>query len=130
MTTLCSDDELGYVRSRTAITTGQGLAFDEAYRTAHLPLVAPQHPLVIATRAGTPPGTLYDMGRRRDPAFSLVLAVQHDTLAQSPTYRALDADLRASRFASKIAWDMAARRRDKLHATICGGLGVGTPPAI
>jgi hypothetical protein len=126
MTTLCGDDELGYARSRTGNTAGQGLAFDEAYRTAHLPLVAPHHPLVIATRPGTP----YEMGRRRDRAFSLVLDVAHDILAQSSAYRALDADLRASRFTGKIAWDMAARRRDKLHATICGGLGIGTPPTI
>jgi hypothetical protein len=127
MTTLCTDDELGYVRSSTGFAAGQGLAFDEAYRAAHLPLVAPNHPLVIATRAGA--GTSYVMGRH-ERVFSLVLEVAHEVLTQSAPYRALDAELRAARFAAKIAWDVAVLRRDKLHATLCGGLAVGRPPAI
>ncbi len=35
-------------------------------------------------------------------------------------YRALDADLRAQPFAAKISWDLLPRRRERLHATICG----------
>jgi hypothetical protein len=125
MTTLCGDNELGYFTSASGFAPGQDLAFDEAYRTAHLPLVAPHHPLVMATRPGTP----YVMGRRPH-RFSLVLPVPHDALTRSDAYRALDRELRTTRFAAKIAWDMAERRRDKLHATICGGLAAGEPPAI
>ena len=56
---LCRDDELGYLRSRTRFTAGAGLALDETYRLAHLPLIAPCHPRVIRAREGT----TYDMGR-------------------------------------------------------------------
>jgi hypothetical protein len=50
--TLCGDDELDYLGSRTQFEQGQGLLLDEAYRLAHLPLVAPDHPRVIARRDG------------------------------------------------------------------------------
>lgn len=129
MITFCGDDELGYARSRTTFVAGQGLAFDDAYRLAHLPLVAPGHPLAIAARAGTPPSPDYTMGRHAR-VFSLVLPVADDLLAQSAAYRALDAALRAAPFAPKLAWHAAERRRDKLHATICGALSTGAPPAI
>src|SRR5438105_4139446 len=125
MTSLCGDEELGYERSRTQFTAGLGLAFDEAYRVAHLPLVAPDHPLVIARRDGAP----YAMGRHKR-VFSLVLPVAHDVLVRSAAYRALDQELRAAPFAAKIAWPVAEHRRDKLHATICRALSTGTPPAI
>ena len=46
----CSDDELGFERSRTRFPCGEGLTLDETYRLAHLPLVAPDHPRVIARR--------------------------------------------------------------------------------
>lgn len=87
---------------------GEGLALDEAYRLAHLPLVAPQHPKAIARLPDKP----YDMGRH-SKVVSLVLPVPDiDHL--------LEAELRAQPFAHKIAWDIAARRRGKLHATLCG----------
>jgi hypothetical protein len=58
------------------------------------------------------PGTAYDRGRH-DKTVSLVLPVPDvDHL--------LDAELRALPFADKIAWDIAVRRRGKLHATLCG----------
>ena len=58
------------------------------------------------------PGTGYAMGRH-DKTVSLVLPVPDvDHL--------LDAELRAMPFAGKIAWEIAARRRGKLHATLCG----------
>ncbi len=105
---LCGDDELGYRASRTRFVAGEGLALDEVYRLAHLPLVAPHHPNAIAREAGTP----YEMGRR-GKLVSLVLPVPDvDHL--------LEAELRAEPFAAKIAWDIAARRRGKLHATLCG----------
>jgi hypothetical protein len=68
---------------------------------------------VIATR----PGTSYDMGRH-SKVVSLVLPVPDID-------HSLQAELKAEPFAAKIAWDVAGRRRDKLHATLCG-----SPPAI
>jgi len=123
----CADDELGYQRSRTRFVPSVGLALDEAYRLAHLPLVAPHHPQVILARDGTP----YRMGRHA-PVFSFVLPVSAQALHRSEAYRELDGEIRASPFASKIAWDLLDRRRDKLHATLCGSLAVGeqTPPAL
>ena len=71
----CPDAELGYERSRTRFETGEGLALDETYRLAHLPLVAPGHPRVIESREGTS----YVMGRH-ERVFSLVLPVLSDLL--------------------------------------------------
>lgn len=117
---LCSDEELGYRRCQTKFASGKGLALDETYRLAHLPLVAPQHPGVIPSREGTH----YAMGRH-PRVYSLVLPVPDDVLQRSIAYRELDAELRAAPFAGKIAWDLLARRRAKLHATICGSLATG-----
>ena len=105
---LCDDDDLGYRASRTRFAPGAGLALDEAYRLAHLPLVAPHHRKVIAAR----PGTSYDMGRHAT-AVSLVLPVPDIDFP-------FQAELEAAPFAAKIAWDIAERRRGKLHATLCG----------
>jgi hypothetical protein len=80
-----------------------------------LPLVAPDHPKVIARKHGTS----YDRGRH-DRVVSLVLPVPGDLLRDSPAYRALESELRSSPFAAKIAWDIVDRRRDRLHATVCG----------
>ena len=88
---------------------------------AHLPLVAPDHPRVIARKDGTS----YDMGRH-DRVVSLVLPVPGGLLSESAAYRALESELRASPFAAKIAWDIVDRRRDRLHATVCGQ----PPPAV
>ncbi len=117
---VCSDDELGYRRSRTTFASGAGLALDDGYRLAHLPLVAPDHPRAIPSREGT----FYAMGRH-PRVFSLVLPIPGEALLASPAYRELDAELRAAPFAGKIAWDLLERRQDKLHATICGSLAVG-----
>jgi hypothetical protein len=123
----CPDDELGYERGRTRFTPGAGLALDESYRLAHLPLVAPDHPRVIATRDGT----TYRMGRHA-PVFSLGLPVSGEALRRSEAFLELENDVRASPFAGKIAWSVLDRRWDKLHATICRSLTVGdeTPPTI
>lgn len=111
-----ADGDLGYERSRTIFTPGQALELDENYRLAHLPLVAPAHPRVIPHAAGKS----YEMGRHAE-VFSLVLPVDPDQLEASPAYRELVADIRKQSFASKIAWDVAARRRTRLHSTLCGG---------
>jgi hypothetical protein len=110
---LCEDDELGYVASRTRFAAGQGLVLDETYRLAHLPLVAPDHPRVIARDEGRG----YDMGRH-EPVTSLVVPVPGETLRAAPAMREFEAELRTSPFADKIAWHILPRRQDRLHATL------------
>lgn len=119
-TEFCQDDELGYERSRTRFVLGAGLALDEAYRLAHLPLVAPDHPRVITTRDGT----TYRMGRHAR-VVSLALPVPGDALRRSDAFLALEDEIRAAPFAGKIAWSLLDRRHDRLHATICNALTVG-----
>jgi hypothetical protein len=118
----CTDDALAYARSRTCFEPGHGMQLDEAYRLAHLPLVAPRDPRVIAARDGTP----YDMGRH-PTAYSVVLPIPAVTLEASPSYQTLDAELREAPFAHKVAWQLIDRRRERLHATVCGGLGPDMP---
>jgi hypothetical protein len=123
---LCGDDELDYLANRTQFEQGQGFLLDETYRLAHLPLVAPHHPRVIARREGRP----YEMGRH-EPVFSLVLPIADTLLRRSAAYLALEAELKASPIASKIAWSIVEHRRHKLHATLCGSLAMGqTPPVL
>ena len=122
---LCSDEELGYERSRSRFVEGAGLTLDESYRLAHLPLIVPQHPAVIPRRDGA----YYEMGRH-PRMFSLVLPVPSEALMHSQAYRQLDREMREAAFAPKIAWDLIDRRRAKLHATICGSLSVGEAPAL
>jgi hypothetical protein len=127
MPPLCGDDELDYLASRTQFGQGQGLLLDESYRLAHLPLVAPDHPRVIPRREGRP----YEKGRRHERVFSLVLPIADELLRRSTAYLALEAELRASPIAPKIAWNIVERRRHKLHATICSTLATGeTPPVL
>ncbi|WP_245239869.1 hypothetical protein [Methylobacterium variabile] len=120
----CTDDALSYRRSLTRFVPGEGLALDEAYRRAHLPLVAPDHPGVIPCREGW-----YDARGRHPRIVSLVLPVPHARLLASEAYAELDRELRAARFAGKIAWDVATRRAERLHATLCGSLASG-PDAV
>ena len=115
----CSDDELGYVAQRTTFKPGQGLVLDASYRLAHLPLVAPDHPKVITSK----PGTTYRMGKH-EAVTSLALPVP-PTLYESDGYLALQRELRAAPFASKIAWHILDVRRSRLHATLCGALASG-----
>ena len=115
MLVFSEDDALGYRRSATRFTPGAPFAMDESYRLAHLPLVAPDHPRVIVRRADRPD---YDRGRH-PRVDSLVLPVPGDALFAAPAWRALQNELRAAPFATKLAWDMVERRRDVLHATVC-----------
>ena len=125
MDAFCADAELGYERSRTRCVPGERLLLDEAYRLAHLPLIAADHPDVIRSRSGA----AYRMGRH-ERIFSLVLPIPPDELEESAAYQALEGELRQSPFANKIAWDLMPKRRDKLHATICGALSKDVPYRI
>jgi len=106
----CSDAELGYLRSRTRFVPGKEFRLDEAYRLAHLPLIAPDHPDVIPSRLGA----TYRMGRH-ERIFSLVLPIPPDELEKSAAHQALEGELMQSPFANKIAWDLLAKRRERLH---------------
>ncbi|WP_248309525.1 hypothetical protein [Bosea sp. Tri-44] len=120
---LIGDDELGYLRSRTAFVAGAGMALDDGYRLAHLPLIDPHHPKAIARKDGTH----YENGRH-PPIYSLVVPTLD--LPEASAYRELERELRQAPFAAKIAWDLVAQRQAKLHATVCGSLSVGAPPTI
>lgn len=120
---LIGDEDLAYLRSRTAFVAGTGMALDDGYRLAHLPLIDPAHPKAIARKDGTH----YENGRH-PPIYSLV--VPTPGLQEAPAYRELEQGLREAPFAGKIAWDILARRQEKLHATVCGSLSVGAPPVI
>jgi hypothetical protein len=109
---------LGYERARWRPMPGAGLCFDEPYRLAQLPLVAPAHPRVIRSSPARP----YDMGWCAEARYSLVVPIAADALAASPAFQRLEQELRALPLASKIAWSMLARRAAHLHVTLAGGL--------
>ncbi len=113
-------DQLGYDRSRTPLPPGEALILDEAYRLAHLPLVNPRHPDVIAQVSGKS----YDRGIH-PRIHSLVVPLPARELAGSAAFRKLEDTLRHSPFSGKIAWDIVAQRADRLHATLAGSLGEG-----
>lgn len=102
------------------------LTFDHNYRLAHLPILAPRHPLAL----GSDPRADYTWGRYTKPRLSLVVPVAEHDLASSPIFQAIDAALRDSPFASKVAWDLLALRRAKLHVTLCGLEGDAVQAAI
>ncbi|MDP3258386.1 hypothetical protein [Bosea sp. (in: a-proteobacteria)] len=120
----CAESELGYRRSLTDFADGP-LTLDEPYRLAHLPLVAPDHPRVIARQEGRS----YEMGVH-PPVYSLVLPVDGALLAGSEPFQRLDNEIRAAPFAPKIAWGILPRRAQRLHATLCGTLSTGDAPVI
>ena len=53
-----------------------------------------------------------------------------EALRQSQGYCEIEGELRDSPFSAKIAWRLLDRRRDKLHATVCGSLSTNHPPLI
>lgn len=117
------DARLAYLASETPLPAGHALRLDEAYRRAHLPLVAPAHPDVIARDAARG----YRMGRHAT-RWSLVVPVDWAALEAAPAFRALRAELEASPLTGKLAHAMEKKRRGVLHVTLCGGLGEGPPP--
>jgi hypothetical protein len=114
----CDEASLAYATVRRRFAPGEALRFDESYRLAHLPLVAPAHPAVLRSAAGTD----YQDGRYAAERYALVVPVSFRDLAASARFRAVDAALRNSRFADKIAFDLCERRASKLHVTLGSGL--------
>lgn len=118
MTSFCDDTVMAYDASRRSFAPGEALTFDDAYRLAHLPLVAPGHPEIIAGKDGTD----YRNGTYQTSRHSLVVPIDAGKLAGSEAFRAFEAELRSFSFSDKIAWQIGRERTSKLHATIVGGL--------
>lgn len=125
MTEFVSDSALDFRRQATTFTEGDGMALDIPYRRAHLPLVAPDHPDVIAEAAEHG----YVNGRH-EITWSLVVPVAWPWLAASTAFQAMDAQLRAGPLAGKISWAAFEARKPVLHATICGSLAMGEGLAV
>jgi hypothetical protein len=112
------DEELAYARLRWRHTPGTPFRFDEAYRVAHLPLVAPEHAAAIHAA----PGRHYRSGRYDEARYSLVVPIDAAALAASTTLQDVERDLARRSFAAKIAWALLPRRASKLHVTLAGNL--------
>ncbi len=121
--TYCSDSQLLYKDSQTEFRNGQGLLFDDSYRLAHLPLVAPNHHRVIRNKEGTS----YNQGIH-DLVYSVAIPIYDKQLQASVAFKELCNDLKASGFSDKLSWDTFSQRKDKLHATVCGSISSIKPP--
>ncbi|RDV45966.1 hypothetical protein DOE76_05830 [Leifsonia sp. ku-ls] len=102
-----------YAETRWVPRTGEGLSFDEQYRAAHLPHVAPEHPRRIDHWEGHG----YHHGRYDPARVSLVADLGRSFLTRSGCRR-LVSELAASSFATKVAFDMIERRAANLHCTL------------
>lgn len=114
---------MDYAASRTPLPPGAALRLDASYRLRHLPLVAPRHPDVIAHAEGED----YEMGRHEE-VVSLVAPLDMDAIEASPSWRAMERELREGPLAAKFAWDIARCRSGRMHATICGALELSVLP--
>lgn len=112
-----TDDMLAYATSRHQFRPGDRLLFDESYRYAHLPLLAPEHPAAI----NAPANLDYKSGRYDIERYALVLPVPHSKLVKSHIFQAIENSLRRSSFSHKIAFELCERRRALQHITIAGG---------
>ena len=115
-----------YDAARRLYAEGEALGFDENYRLAQLPLVAPGHPLILE-RA---PGADYLNGRYERERLSLVAPIDGETLTSGRAYREFAEDLAASSVGPKLSAEITERRRDRLHATVAGGLQEGDRPRV
>jgi hypothetical protein len=110
-----------YDTSRWLYAEGEALGFDENYRLAQLPLVAPGHPLSVEQT----PGADYLNGRYERERLSLVAPIRWETLTSGRAYGGFAEDLAASSVQPKLSGEITERRRDRLHATVAGGLREG-----
>jgi len=110
------DAELRFAATRHVFADPAPFELGADYRLAHLPLVAPGHPLAI----GSVPGKDYRDGRYATPRDALAVHVPAALLHESPVFQAIEAELKACAVGRAIAWDIGRRRRDVLHATVAG----------
>lgn len=104
-----------YADLRWTPREGEGLRFDEQYRAAHLPHVAPGHPLATDHW----PGRDYHHGRYERARVSLVADLGLPFAAHD-TCRELAQALAGSSFAGKVALELMERRAASLHCTLIG----------
>jgi hypothetical protein len=114
----CPPESLAYAASAWKYQSGAPLVFDDTYRAAHLPLVAPEHPAVLPSLSPLD----YESGRYRRARYSLILPIESAALGDSPAFRELSRDLLCRTFAQKVAWELIERRATKLHVTLAAGL--------
>jgi len=124
-TKFCDDNQLSYKECQTEFVDGQGLVFDDAYRLAHLPLVAPDHPLVISSK----PGSSYKRGVH-ELIYSIAIPIVADELLSSAAFKKLCNEIALSKFSHKLSWDIFNRRKSKLHATVCSAVSTGSAPDL
>ncbi len=115
-----------YDASRRLYAEGEVLGFDENYRLAQLPLVAPGHPLILERT----PGADYLNGRYERERLSLVAPIGWEVLTSGRSYREFAEELAAGPVGPKLAAGITEQRRDRLHATIAGGLQESDLPRI
>jgi hypothetical protein len=96
-------EALDYAKNCFRFETGAPLTLDVAYLANQLPLLRDE------------PSARYEPSRR-----SVVTFFPPTLFDESEAYRDMMAALRASVLAPKIDWAMFGRRRELLHATICG----------
>jgi hypothetical protein len=110
--------EFRYDESRLNLAQTSSLTFDQNYRLAQLPLVAPGHPLAIDHL----PGQDYQQGVYEQARHSLVAPVTASDLESSGRYVEFIRAVASSSFGGKISDEVTKARSDRLHATIAGGL--------
>ena len=116
--TYCDDEMMAYRSGRKIFQPGDCVVFDDGYRLAHLPLVNPGHPAVISEADGRD----YRNGTYEKTRHALVMPIAAEVFAQSAPFGVIEHAMRSARFAPKIAWEIAERRRARLHATLASGI--------
>ena len=113
----CNDSHLNYTKFRYQFNADAPLTFDDGYRLSQLPLVAPDHPLVIDNSTESD----YKNGRYDKPRYSLIVPVEEEKLLNSRAFLEIDRELREGMIADKISWNICSKRKSKLHVTIAAG---------
>jgi hypothetical protein len=103
VTTFVASDALDYGKNRFRFEDGAALTLDAAYLANQLPLLRDE------------PSARYEPSRR-----SVVTFFPPALFDESEACRDMMALLRAAAIAPKVDWAMFERRRELLHATICG----------
>lgn len=116
--TYCDDSMMAYRSARKIFQPDEGVAFDEGYRLAHLPLINAGHPAVISAVEGHD----YRNGTYEKARYALVMPISADAFLESDEVQALELAMKSSGFAPKIAWEICELRRSRLHATLASGI--------
>jgi hypothetical protein len=104
-----------FAKIRWTPAPGDGLTFDDRYRLAQLPLIAPGHHRALRSTRGLD----YLDGRYERARISLVADLGVDLL-EHETHRELLRRLSQGSLHPKVAWGLQERRSPTLHATLFG----------